>query len=160
MVDVDIEPFRSGPARCVRLWTTSRLRTTSRSLQSMSWLAVSRSGRWAAILHRAGVVLLRNSRALSGIAVDGPRRLIRRRDPVEANEPELGDDVCWSTARRAPHDAAGISHQHACVAGVVQDVPACQSYHLGSMSEVVQAYRARPVVAVKVGRRRSSLRCG
>ena len=32
VVDVDVEPFRSGPARCVRLWTTSRLRTTGRSL--------------------------------------------------------------------------------------------------------------------------------
>ena len=104
----------------------------------MTWLTISRSGgRLTAILHRAGIVLPRSSPTVGGVATDRQRRLEETEfhfrllralatrlcsgscGPINANEPELGDDVCWSTASRAAYDAARVTHKHACVAGVM-----------------------------------------
>ena len=138
----------------------------------MSWLAASRSGRWAAILHRAGVALLRNFPTLSGIAVDGPRRLEETNvhvwllrglavrlssgsgGPIDAYEPELGDDVRrFTTGSSLDHPGVRVLQQLQ-VAGLVQDVAALETSHVSAVLKEFAAEGTRPVVPAKGSNRR------
>ena len=68
-----------------------------------------------------------------------------------SDEPELGDGVGTSTTSGAVHDVGGGDLQEAYVALAVQDVATAKANDLLSVRELLLAYDAHAVVAVKLG---------